>query len=419
LQLILLGLINRFGGKQMKKFLVALLAVLMVSSVAYAASIDVDGSYYFRGRYFSNPLVDLDDDYDAYTNYDHELDLWGQINVDDTTFVRFRMEIADENWPGDQDNGDGTQESAASGDDNLELQRLWGGHTFGTGTKLEFGAMSGGTWATSFGEAGGERYRLKVTQPLPIGTLLAIVEKDYENGSSTEDSEKNDKDAYFLGLVTKAGALNIKPLLGYVLDGHVDLADDSYNTTTLFQLGLDGMFGIIGFESEFQYSSLSYDEGTSPGGEDSATLFGIYADVYAKLDAVKPGLFVAYGSVDDDAGLQFNFGDDFDGHGAEMIGNEFSFGGVDAIGGATYFGVYCDFAASDALSFYGQIGYAKGNTDSSIEDDTATDVSLRGSYKITDALTYTIGAGYATIDRDAGDDPDPGYKLYHKMAIAF
>lgn len=402
----------------MKKFLVALLAVLMLSTVAYASSIEVDGSYYARGRYFMNPgqVVDADadtagtQDPKAYTNYDHELDLWGQINVDDTTFVRFRFEIADENWPGD---GGGI-----ASDDNLEVQRVWGGHTFGTGTKLEFGAMSGGAWATSFGEAAGERYRIKVSQAIPMGTLFGILEKNAENGSDVEDSEKNDADAYYVAAVLKAGALNIKPLLGYVLNGTNDLADDKYDTTSLIDLGVDGVFGIVGFESEFIYKAISLDESTS-NGEDSYNLFGVYADVYAQLDAVKPGFFVAYGSVDKDAGQQFNFGDDFDGHGAEMIGNEFSFGGVDAIGGATYAGIYCDFAASDVLSFYGQIGYAKGNSDSTIEDDTATDVSLRGSYKITDALTYTIGAGYAKVDRDASDDPDAGYKLYHKMAIAF
>jgi hypothetical protein len=394
----------------MKKFLVALLAVLMLSSVAYAASIDVDGSYYVRGRYLSNPTASLDGDFDAYTNYDHELDLWGQINVDDTTFVRFRFEIADEVF------ADPTEDDT---DDNIELQRVWGGHTFGTGTKLEFGQMTGGAWATSFGEASGERYRIKVTQPLPIGTLLGVLEKNAELGSSTEDSEKNDADTYMLGLVTKAGPVNIKPLLLYALNGSNDLADDSYDTTTAFLLGLDGMFGIVGFESEFIYKSYSLDESTA-GGEDSYSLLGIYADVYAKLDAVKPGLFVAYGSVDKDSGMEFSFGDDFDGHGAEMAGNEIGFGtDPDAISGSIYAGLYCDFAASDALSFFGQVGYAKGNSDGSREDDTLMDLSLRGSYKITDALTYTIGGGYAKIDLDSGSDPDPGYKLYHKMAIAF
>jgi hypothetical protein len=280
--------------------------------------------------------------------------------------------------------------------------------------------MTGGAWATSFGEASGERYRVKVTQPLPIGTLLAVLEKNAEFGSDTEDSEKNDTDTYLLGLVTKAGPLNIKPLLGYALNGSTDLADDSYNTTVLFQLGLDGTFGIVGFESEFQYNSLSYDEVEPVAGEDSASLFGIYFDVYAKLDAVKPGFFFAYGSVHEDTGLEFSFKDDFDGHGAEMAGNEIGFGtDPDAISGSTYAGVYCDFAASDALSIFGQIGYAKGNSDGSREDDTLLDVSLRGSYKITDAVTYTIGGGYAKIDLDEGSDPDPGYKLYHKFNIAF
>jgi len=417
----------------MKKFMVALLAVLMLSSVAYAANLDVSGSYYTRGRYFSNPTLDQEDDYSAFANYDHEFDLHGVINVDDTTFVRFRMEIEDLNWPGDSSttttaqattdvNGDGAIDendtvtvSQKPEDDGILVQRIWGGHTFATGTKLEVGKMSGGAWAYDFANTEGDFYRVKVSQAIPMGTLFAILQKDAENGSNTEDSEKNDVDTYYLAAVLKAGALNIKPLLGYNMNGATDLNDDSYNTLTVLDVGVDGVFGIVGFETEVQYKSYSFDETDA----DDYSLYGLYLDVYANLDAVKPGIFFAYGSVDDDSGAAFSFGDDFDGHGAEMIGNEFSFGGVDAIGGATYFGDYANFAASDALSFFGQIGYAKGNSDSSIEDDTCLDVSARGSYKITDAVTYTIGAGYAKIDRDATDDPDPGYKLYHKFNIAF
>jgi hypothetical protein len=152
------------------------------------------------------------------------------------------------------------------------------------------------------------------------------------------------------------------------------------------------------------------------------------------MDALKPGLFFAYGSVDEDTEQGFNFGPDFDGHGAQMIGNEFNFGGDGAIGGATYVGAYCDFAASEVLSFTAQISYAIANADlnhqeldddgeatgfATQEDDTAIDVSLTAAYKITDAVTYSLGGGYASISKDEGDDPDPGYKLIHKFNIAF
>jgi len=399
----------------MKKFMVALLAVLMLSSVAYAANMDFSGSYYVRGRYFSNPSLTLKDDYSAFANYDHELDLNGQINVDDTTFVRVRFEIADENWPGDGSDYTNTDQR----DDNFLTQRVWGGHTFSTGTKLELGKMSGGAWAYSFANTEGDFYRVKVSQAIPMGTLIGILQKDAENGSSVEDSEKNDVDTYYLAAVLKAGALNIKPLLGYNVNGAHDLNNDKYDTLTVVDLGLDGVFGIVGFETELQYKAYNFDETDT----DNYSLLGLYADVYAQLDAVKPGIFVAYGSVDKDSGAAFSFGDDFDGHGAEMIGNEFAFGGTDAIGGSTYFGVYCDFAASDALSFYGQIGYAKANKDlataTASEDDTALDISAHGAYKITDAVTYKVGAGYAKVDKDQGEDPDPGYKIWHSFNIAF
>lgn len=418
----------------MKKFMVALLAVLMLSSVAYAAEVNFSGSYYARGNYKNNPTVSLEDDYSAFSNYDHELELWGRIDVSDTTFVRFRFEIADETWPGDSGtdttvqattdvNGDGNIDendtvtiNQSDTDDNLQTQRVIGGHTFGTGTKVELGRMTGGAWAYSFADNEGDKWRVKVSQPIPAGVLVGVLEKNAENGSDTEDSEKNDNDAYYLAAVLKAGELNIKPLLGYVQNGANDLADDSYDTITFIDLGIDGVFGIIGFETELVYQSLAFDETAI----DDYSQYGIYFDVYAQLDAVKPGIFFAYGSVDEDSGGEFAFGDDFAAHGCQMLGDEFQFGNTaDQVSGATLFGAYVNFTASDALSFGAQLAYAKGNSDASHEDDTAMDISLTGDYKITDAVTYSIGGGYAKIDRDTGSDPDPGYKLYHKMKIAF
>jgi hypothetical protein len=81
-----------------------------------------------------------------------------------------------------------------------------------------------------------------------VGSLLGVLEKTAEAGSVAEDSEKNDVDKYLLGLVTKAGAVNILPLIAYVQNGSNDLADDSYDTILSAKLGANGMFGMVGFE---------------------------------------------------------------------------------------------------------------------------------------------------------------------------
>lgn len=408
----------------MKKFFIAILAILMLSGAVYAAELELSGSYYARGRYLDNPAA-LDDGGDPFMNYDHELEINGKFAIEDTSYVNFRFEIVDQNWPGDGSseavNDDPAEDPISIGqlDDNLEVQRVWGGHTFSTKTNLEAGLMTGGGWSSAFGEATGGRYRVKVVQPTEFGTLIGLVEKQAELGSEVEDSEKNDSDGYAVALVTKAMDLTIEGLVFYIANGTNDLADDKLDTTILFDLGVSGPIGPLNLVSEFMYWDYSFDETDL----DDYSLYGIYIDLSMTMDAFNFGGFLAYGSTDDDTGAGFNFGDDFDGNGNEMIGNEFSFGGTDAIGGATYFGVYAGYAVNDALSLSGQVAMAIANSDldtaSAAEKDEATSLSLGGAYKITDAVTYSVGFGVSQISRDEGDDPDDQMKAWHRIKWVF
>jgi hypothetical protein len=394
----------------MKKFFIAVLAIMMVSGAVYAAEMELSGSYYARGRYLDNPNAS-DDAADPFANYDHELEINVKHVLSDTTYIRWRMEIADETWgvAGENDL-----------DDNLEVQRVWGGHTFDTKTNLEAGLMTGGAWSTAFGEASGGRYRVKAVQPTDFGTVIALVEKQQEFGDNvTDDSEKNDSDGYALGLVTKAADFKIEGLIFYIRNGANDLTNDKYDTTVLADLGVSGPIGPVNLVSEFLYWDYSFDELD----QDDYNLFGIYVDLSMTMDAFNFGGFIAYGSVDDDTGVGFNFGDDFDGNGSEMIGNEFAFGGTDAIGGSTYVGAYVGYAFNDAMSGSAHVGYAIANSDldtaTAAEDDTASSLSLGGAYKITDAVTYSVGAGFSQISRDTGSDPDDQMKLWHRIKWVF
>jgi hypothetical protein len=277
--------------------------------------------------------------------------------------------------------------------------------------------MTGGAWAYSFADNGGERYRVKYTQPTGIGPVIGILEKNAENGSTDKKSEADDDDAYYLANVAKLGNMNLNTLLGYVTIGSTELLDDKTNTMMLLDVGLDGAFGALGFETEFQYKGYGFDTAGAP---DDYALYGFMADLWWNFGAGKVGGVFAYGSVDKDSGAEFNFGDDFDGHGSQLLGNEFGFGNTDyAISGATFFALYGTYTATDALSFFAQIGYASGNSDASHEKDTCMDFTLTGKYKLTDAVSYGIGGGYAQISKDVGDDPDPATKLYHRFDIAF
>lgn len=417
----------------MKKLFVTVLAVCFLAGMAQAAEVEISGDYYVRGQYVSNPSqVSTDPDPEPFGLYDHELDMTAKIVVDDNTFISINAEMRDEIWTQSATHGveidpTATTTQTIEYDDNIEIRKLWAGHTFSTGTKLELGRMSGGSWATDFGNTADDFYRIKVTQPIPMGSLIFIVQKNVENGNDVEDSEASDSDTYYVAGVFKVGEINVKPLIAYKIDGTLDdpaapaAYGDDTDTTTSIHLGIDGVFGMIGFESEFIYTSANRDSG------EDYTIWGAYGDVYAKLDPAKVGAFIAYGSVDDDAGVAFAFGDDFDGHGSLLLGDLTSFGKADQIAGAMLAGIYGEFNATEDLSFTAQLAYAKANEDldkvtaavGASKDDTATDISVIGKYKITDAVTYEVGGGYITIDRDSGDDPDPGYRLYHKFEISF
>lgn len=411
----------------MKKFFIAILAILFVSGAVYAAELELSGSYYVRGTYVDNGTGQLDDDddvrpldpdgpaeYEAQSYYDHELDISGSFIISDETFVNFRLELLDADWG---------RASDGSLDDNIEVQRGWGGHTFvSTGTKLETGLMTGGGWASAFGETTGGRYRIKATQTTSFGALVGVVEKSEELGDATEDSEADDEDTFLIALVTKVGDINVLPAIALKLDGSypADRYDDETDTIVQVLLGADGAFGDVDFVFEFNYIDATFDSDT-PAKDFS--VWGAFLDVGMTMDALNFGGFLAYGSVDDEQGVPFSFGDDFDGNGGAMMGNQFAFGAPDAIGGSTYLGAYIGYAVSDALSLSAHVGYAMANDDlesvTAVEDDTAVGLTAGGSYKISDAVTYAVGGGYGQISKDTGSDPDAVVKAWHKITYAF
>lgn len=445
----------------MKKFMVVLLAVFMVAGTAAALDFEWKGSYYVKGEYYdnidhdylnpSNMAVDEDGnisidpdivygeineetgqreggiwetdgdyvDQDGYGEYDHELDMTGKIVINDTTSVNLHWEI--------QDMAYGRSRNMAS-DDNLEIRKVWGVHTFGTGTKFEFGRMSGQAWASDFGNDGSDVYRLKFTHPVGFGEVIGILEKKAENGSKAEDAEKNDNDLYILAATAKMGNVNILPFISYENDGSRNTAQDEYVNTLRFDIGADGEFGAFGFEAEFDYQSINYDEDedSSLGGEDNANVWGLYGKGWFNYGAGKVGLLYAYGSVDDDAAVAYDMEPDFDA-GSDLVVDEFSFGADDAIGGSQVFGLFGDYAVSEQLSLDANFVYVLGNDDWITEDISFWELSVGGKYKLTDVVTYSAGLGYGQFsfgsdsvpDEADLDEPDAVLNLWHMFKVSF
>ncbi|NOX35259.1 MAG: hypothetical protein GXP56_16270 [Deltaproteobacteria bacterium] len=416
----------------MKKLIALTFAMLFLGAgIACATDFTLTGSYYVRGSYFDNvqayttggTTTTKTDGINvaSFTNYDHELSVDANWKIDDTTKVFARFEMRDETWMGRSLNAnEGTAGSAlAQLDDNIIVEQVWGSHTFGSGHTLTVGLMSSGAWATSFQDNGSEAYRIKYVAPTSAGTFIGILQKNVEAGSITV-GEDNDNDSYILGIITKFGDINVKPLFVYTKADN-RTTTSAYDAITV-NLALDGTFGNIGFETEAGYNDKDFDTTASTASTDYST-YGAYLNVWMNSGALKVGILGAYGSYDTDANKGHDFGDDFSAGGALIMGDDITFNGSGTdLDAGRLVAVYFGYAVSDQLSIGGYAGYAKCGVDNNGIWDGAkvSEISFNASYAITANLTYKVAAGTAQLTwGNNTPDPDRAVELYHKLSFSF
>lgn len=404
----------------MKKFILALLIVMLAVGSAYAVDVKVvKGSYFVKGQYWDNIYLQAEDTVD-FTNYEHEMDFTLDWVVDESTKIVTRFEFGDvEPWGGPE-----TQL-----DDNVELYYLYMEHKFPTNTVFYAGKMEAGTWATTFGDGEAPAYRLKAIQFFPWGLIVGLVQKIQENGYLTtlEDGEKDDSDAYALGAVFNAGPVKIMPLWFHIVLGGLALDEnDDDLVLNYYALAATGNFGMISFEAEYNYWDGSWGDDFSALGFEDYGVGGLYAKVWANFDAFKVGGLFYWLDVDDDAGVGANSGTDLDE--TYIFGEELE-GVLDALGyaaagttegvsGWNCYQVFADFAFGK-FSLNGSISFYTSNWDD--DDSEAWEYNIGAAYAITDNVTYDIGFGMADIDADEayGDDPDDVIYAFHRLKVSF
>jgi hypothetical protein len=368
--------------------------------------------------------------------YDHELVFEPTLTISDATNVRAKLKFNDVTWD-EQNRG---AEDPKNADQNIMIDRLFGTHTFGTGTQFQGGLMTAGEWAYKFGDSSTGAYRARINQPLGAdSTLIAILEKNKEGSVSggftkeAENTESKDKDAYILAWLGKVGNIDIMPLIAYVQDGsgNADATSSDVDTVLRLDVGAGGEHGMIGWEAEFDYKSYNTD-GSNPDADD-ATQYGAYAGVWFNMGAITPGLKLAYGSFSTDDG-PYAYGGEYDSGGMMIMGENVAFGpGITDptdgnVQGATTVTIYADFAANEALSFFAGLAYLMSNSSEDNDpwkDASAYEIDVKGTYKITDNVSYNIDLGYASVDWDsdprtgADADPDGVTKIQHRLKITF
>ena len=421
----------------MKKIFTAMLVVFMAVGSAYAVDMSTTGSYKIRGNYEDNvSSIDSSSDRGVYMFYDHELILTPTLTISDATKIDMKLELNDAVWDASNQGHDSEDTK-----DNIRVEHLYGSHTFGTGTQFQGGLVAVGEWGYKFGNTEEPGWRARINQPVGGGTLVAILQKvveAQESGTDVEgeNSESKDADAYLLGWVGKAGDIDIMPLIAYIQDGTGNTDPSSSDTDSILQflLAVGGQAGMVGWETEFNYKSTTLDgrNAVTDPDLDDQTAWGAYAGVNFDLGTVTPGLKIAYGSYSEDDGT-FAYGEDYDAGGMMIFGEDVGFGPTmekdqGDVAGATTVTVYADFVVSDALSFFGGLAYLMSNSsdDGPWKDASAYELDVKGTYKLSDNVSYHVDGGYASIDWDSDpsaatvtDDPDGIMKIQHYLQIKF
>jgi hypothetical protein len=416
----------------MKKLLALSCAMLFLGvGIASATDVEITGSYFAQGNYNDNVQSVPGSNVADFQYYEHELSVDTTFKMDDTTSVFTRIEARDGNWLGDQNPNDVDEGLAGANlaalDDNIVLEQVYGTHTFGTGTNVKVGLMTGGSlvWGSDSFNNGFETYRIFVTQPTSIGSVIGIIEKNNEQGSNVVGDD-NDTDTYYLGLVAEMNGITVDPIVAYQKVDNQTAANrlDIY----VADLYLAGQMGNFGWETDAIYVGLNFD---GAAGINDVDLYGLYGHVWVDVNALTLGVQAMYASFDDEAGVGLNSGDDFSAGGALIMGDDVHFNANEAVTGAgsadlvapTLLALTADYQVNAKTTIGGYLGYAKCNNDvagSMWNGATIWEIDADVTYAITSNLEYQVAAGTAQMEfGDATADPDRSVEVYHKLTFNF
>lgn len=445
-----------------KLILLAIVAFAFTLPAWAAANLTITGDYEVQGKQWKNQTflgADPADKIVSYGFYEQELNLYPKLSLG-ATFVEMKLATHDVTWGKDYHAYPTGSTETGEHDFNLAVERCYLQHAFSKTLFIKAGLMDDGAWSTSFGNDNEGSYKVMVGHMWKYGFIGGQINKYKEIGdATTDDLDKDDRDGYIAYAITKLGGISIEPLIGYIvysdfpnaLGGPVGYDTDGLKVMVAY-CGFRGEVAGLGFEAEVDYKDYKCDwkNTVDPyymvAGKNAAVdyaLYGFYLNAWKQLDTAKVGAILAYGSYDADAiwgaGAGFDFEDDFDS--TLILGDDYVFGDTgswstteDDLVGMTLIKLYANIAATDKITISPSAAYIISNQEKStkygdttelLEEATAYEFDLEGSYKITDNLSYTIGGGYAKVDlakvATSGviDDPDPAYLLFHKLNFNF
>lgn len=414
----------------MKRF--PLVALLLVSAASvYAADLKITGDAEVRGV-INNAEYDGDTVYkDKFFDADFNFNAALVLTENTTIFTKLTFDAQ-------QDEGTATvpDSEAADAHTYLGVERAYISTKFLPMLTVDAGLMGGGMWGTAFGNTETNVTRIKGTYAVSDDIkVMAIYEKNIESNQTTLDavnpawtasdtSDFGDTTSYYLAANIKTGAFTIMPLFRYqVKETEVWVAEQASGANLDYEpwsfkadIAVTGDLGMIGFEAEVIYEMVKWDDLKA----DDESKYGVYVDVFAKLEMAKAGVALFYTSDDDKKGT-FSAGEDFD---FTLIAEDMFFENLAGfMAGKLY---ASDIKLVDKIT--ADVAFAYGmQTDKDIKmleiegvdvgEVTFWEVDAGVTYTIDAATTYTIEGGYANIGTEA--DAFAAYQIRQVIAVKF
>ncbi|GAB7141007.1 hypothetical protein RsTz2092_09660 [Deferribacterales bacterium RsTz2092] len=286
-----------------------------------------------------------------------------KVNIDDKTLYTFRIRLQ----RGQLGNGAATYVSNANTTGNANtrqgnsLQGLvdtaWVQYKFTNDLAVTTGfsnprayyrTFGGGFYDNAPGDTAGSFGFIDAGYKLGIGEVYVAYETAYNDANGDNKSNAN---LYVLGAAIKNGSLGIYPAVTYFNDQNTRTYKDD-PTTIIGAYVAAEYLPAAGVQAKGAVAFTTFDsKGWDDTAEDyvakdeTAGLFGVYADVAYVTDKFTAGFTGAYGSYDKKTGKAFWFGGDWN---KAAIADAGMIDG-DGIGGMTALYLYADVKPIDAL----------------------------------------------------------------------
>jgi hypothetical protein len=448
----------------MKRFWLVLLSlglVMAFSASAFAVDVKVSGSYFAAGVYLDKTYLNEETAADAGQStafYFQRLRVGTELIVSPGLSLITRFDAMERVWGDTRNTPDTVTQTNSAGtvaeNENIAWDYAYVKYDSPIGT-FQVGAQPGGTYGLVFANSEEPRYRIKYISPDYSGfKWTATIEKNKENDFSAlnaSDTTDQDTDTYYLTGDYKTKNWAVGLLYGYQIDSSKRTAaaaapSDPYKAKKhIFNPYATAVIGPVAVRAEAKYEIGEVEFESAANRDQDIDSFGAWIDAVATFGPVYVGGTFAYaqGDVDDNNDkIRDTVNGGMDWSPTLIMWNEDRARWIGSIsstavgtndndafnatfGNAFLYQLRVGVKPVDKLDVCFAVSYAqRDKTLANYDDELGWEFDLTGTYKITNNLSYMLGAGYLiTGDYFKGanqaSEVENNYMIINKLALTF